>query len=142
MPEPRKAAGTIEIRLDLYALAQVRADEVWAATEKRCADCPGPEADGGCLTRKAPGVMLGRSDWPFCPRGMTRVRAWRALVNRYVDAQVSPLAGFPERYKAWAAEGFRRFRAAIRAEDERAAKAAAKPGGLPRYRGRAPPQEG
>lgn len=132
MQEPRKAA---EIRLDLYALAQARAEEVWQATAKRCADCPGPDADDGCRTRPFTGVVVGRSDWPLCPRGMTRARTWRAIVDRYVDAQISPLSGFPERYKSVATRGFRELRQAIRAEDERQAKQTSRPNALPRYAG-------
>jgi hypothetical protein len=138
---PSKATPA-EIRLDDYAHAEVRSREVWDATAKRCADCPGPESPGGCASRPFTAAVAGRADWPLCPRGLTRVRAWRALVNRYIDAQIAPLAGFPHRYKPWVTQGFRALRQAIRDEDARGQKAADRPAGLPRYAGRRNVREG
>lgn len=50
---------------------------------------------------------------------MLRNRAWRALVERYISATVSPLAGFPAEYTAWAYEAFIDLKVAIKTEEAR-----------------------
>lgn len=50
---------------------------------------------------------------------MLRNRAWRALVERYISATISPLAGFPAEYTAWAYEAFIDLKVAIKAEEAR-----------------------
>lgn len=124
--------------LSLYALAQARASEVEAACGRPCKGCPGPEAEGGCLTRQRPTVVLDRRDWPMCPRGMLQVGAWRELVALYLAAQVSPLEGWPGTYPAWVVEGMSALWSAIESEKGRQLKLASapKPGGAPRSSGR------
>lgn len=135
--EPRKATAHLkgDLGLDLYALAQARADEVIQQTEKRCAGCPGPDSPNGCASRPHGDlVVIGRT-WPMCPRGMIRARAWRRLAQRYLDAQTSPLSGFPEEYKPWAVTALRELRLAVRREEGRQVRESGK-ASLPRYSGR------
>lgn len=132
MRRPRKARRA-EPRLDLYALAQARADEVRAACETPCRGCPGPEAEDGCLSRKHPQVVAGRADWPMCPLGMLRVRAWEDVVDLFVVAKMSPIGG-PEERPAFVQDALVHLYAAVRIEDERRAKDAQSGG--PNFSGR------
>jgi hypothetical protein len=106
----------------LYALAQSRSADVESTCGRACAGCPGPLAEGGCLSRQSPRVVLDRRDWPMCPRGMLRVPAWQDLVAAYVAAKVSPLAGWPGEYAAWAVEGMSALAGAMAAEENRQLK--------------------
>lgn len=135
MTRPRKAL-LLEPSLHLYALAQVRADDVRSACKKSCADCPGPEAENGCLTRKFPAAVAGRADWPMCPMGMLRVRAWEEIVDLYVAAKVSPLAGFPDAHPAFVQDAMVTLFTAVRNDEDRRVKEAAKPGAGPTFTGR------
>jgi len=132
---PRKALESSP-DLSLYALAQVRADDVREACKGTCADCPGPEAEDGCLTRKYPALVAGRSDWPMCPQGMLRVRTWQECVDLYVAAKVSPI-GHPEGRPAFVQDALVSLFAAVRVDDERRAKEAQKgPAAGPKFTGR------
>ncbi len=122
--------------LALYALAQARVEDVRAACAERCKDCPGPEAENGCLTRKASGVVAGRSDWPFCPLGMLQVRAWRAVVDLFIAAKVSPIAGFPEDRPAVIQDALIELHCAVRSEEERKARNVSRNPGGPVFTGR------
>lgn len=107
-----------EPRLDLYALAQVRAREL-------------PD-------RWRPGaVVLGRSDWPESPRAMLAHPAWQEAVDLYLAAQVSPLDGFPECMTAWGFDALLALKSAVRTEDERQMeRARSGPAGGPQFSGR------
>lgn len=135
MTRPRKVLRG-SVPLHLYALAQVRADEVRSACAKPCADCPGPEADDGCLTRKFPAAVAGRADWPFCPQGMLQVRTWQECVELYVAAKVSPIAGFPDDRPAFVQDAMVSLFTAVRNDDERRAKEASKGPAGPNFTGR------
>lgn len=108
------------------------------ACEKRCADCPGPEAPNGCHTRKFPRTVAGRADWPMCPLGLTRVAFWRSCVDRYFAALISPLAGWPDSHTAVAHDCMVELKVALNREDRRKADAATQDasGGGPDFSGR------
>lgn len=132
----RKASPQRADDLALYALAQARAEEVTAACQTPCRDCPGPGVEGGCETRAHPKAVAGRADWPMCPLGMLRAPTWRAIVDAFVASKVSPLQEWPEGYTAFAHEGMVELHAAVRKEDERRAReASGRPGG-PVFSGR------
>lgn len=137
MTQPPKALRA-DPRLDLYALAQAREKEVRAACAERCKDCPGPEHPSGCLSRPATTrPVAGRSDWPICPMGMLRTRAWEEIVDLYLAAKVSPIAGFPEAHPAWVQDGVIALLSAVRAEEDRQLKDARKRGSDgPQFTGR------
>lgn len=111
--------------LALYARAQayqaeIEADDACAG----CNGCPGPEAKGSkCFEWKCDRPVAGRTDWPLCPTGMTRVSAHQALVERFVLARITPLSGMPEQYTDWAARGLVELHCAIRAKAEKEEKA-------------------
>lgn len=113
--------------LDLYALAQVRVDEVLKAFPK-CRECK-----GDCRPPERP--VLGRSDWPTCPVAMVTSPAWTEVAQLYVGAQVSPIAGFPRCMTAWGFDGLVALRSAVRQEDARQQRQASRPNALPRYAG-------
>lgn len=121
-------AETPEVSLDTYALAESRAAQIHHELGARCRECPGLDASDGCATRRRPEVIAGKHDWPVCPMGLLRNTAWRGLVDVYVQAQISPLAGWPDAYSAWAVHGMTALRLAVRREEMRQAKAQA-PGG-------------
>ena len=128
----RKASA--EPRLDLYALALVRASDIERELAHRCGDCPGTGA--GCKPHR--GVVAGRSDWPLCPRAMTRNPAAQECADLYVAAQISPLAGFPQTMSAWGFDMLMQIKQAVRSEDERKARERAQSGGpgKPQFTGR------
>ncbi len=129
MPEARKAA-TVEPRLDLYALAQVRAGELREKLGKHCDGCGGPEdLDSGCSTRPVRQGVFGRTDWPRCPLAMVQERAWQDCVDLYRGAQISPLSGFPEAFTAWAFDALVELKAAVQADEVRRIKEAQKTAG-------------
>lgn len=134
MTRPRKVLAA-EPPLHLYALAQVRAEEVRRACAGPCKGCPGPEAADGCLTRKFPQVVAGRADWPMCPQGMLRVRTWEEVTDLFVAAKVSPIGG-PEERPAFVQDCLVHLFAAVRNEDERKTREAQKGAGGPNFSGR------
>jgi len=114
----------------------VRAEDVRAACKGACADCPGPEAEDGCLTRRHPSIVAGRSDWPMCPQGMLGARTWQECVELFVAAKVSPI-GHPEDRPAFVQDALVSLFAAVRNDDERRHKEASKGGGGgPNFSGR------
>lgn len=116
--------------LALYALAQVRAQDVERVMLSRCADCSGERCD------KPMRVMVaGRVDWPACPLAMLRAPSWRALVDTFLAARISPLTGWPDGYTAWAVEGLVELQSAIRQEEERQRQNPSS-GGAPVFSGR------
>jgi hypothetical protein len=127
--------------LHLYALAQVRASEVKQQTGKHCDGCPGPGVAGGCETRPFRKVCLGRHDWPMCPRGMTRDPMWERIVERYVAAQVSPLADYPDDYTPLGVRGLVAIKVAVREEDDRRMREQTKRPGGPQWTGRTSARE-
>ncbi len=141
MTRPRKVLRT-EPPLRLYAAAEARAEDVRAACVERCKGCPGPESEGGCLTRKASGVVAGRADWPLCPLGMLQVRAWRGVVDLFIAAKVSPLAGFPEDRPAYIHDGLIELHCAVRSEEERKSRAVSRNPGGPQFTGRKTTRKG
>jgi len=129
MREPRK------VKLIDFARAEARAAEIDRACAKRCGDCPGPGVEGGCETRGKPGMIVGRSDWPVCPRGLTRDPTWRRIVGLYQSALVSPLTGWPRAYRSYVVNGLVQLRSAVREEDARQheARSSKSGSGLPAY---------
>lgn len=123
------------IRFDLYALAQMREAEVRSRCKEPCAECPGPLARDGCLTRKFPAVVGGRADWPFCPWGMLRTPAWADFVETYFVSKVAATALEPRRQSAWVRRAAAELLAAIRKNDEARQREASKPA-LPNFLGR------
>jgi hypothetical protein len=87
---------------------------------KRCEDCPGPESpESACHTWK--GVALGKANWPMCPVGMTRVKAWSELTE---VAFAQKATGAVEPLTAWGHAGLLELHAAIREEEARRLEAA------------------
>lgn len=138
MTRPPKAVLLQPPRLELYAAAQVREREIREACATRCADCPGPLEEGGCLDREPPGSIAGRGDWPICPWGMLQLPTWQAVVDLWFASKVSPLSGWPDAYSAFVVDALGALDIAVkehqRKEHERAS-AAARTGG-PTYTNR------
>lgn len=128
MCRPPKARPTGP-ELALYALAQVKAQEVERVMSSRCSGCSGERCD---QPMRVP--VAGRADWPACPLAMLRAPSWRSLVDTFLAARISPLAGWPDAYTAWAVEGLVELHSAIRTDEEQQRKAPA-PGG-PVFSGR------
>lgn len=137
--ETRKASAA-EPRLDLYALAQVRASEVVERLGERCKDCPGPHEPNGCMRRRRKLTLLGRSDWPLCPLGMLRVPLWQGIADTYRASKISPIAGFPDSVPCVVFDGLLEIDLAVAANNARLMKeaqsAAAKSAAGPSYRRR------
>lgn len=57
--------------------------------------------------------------WESCPLCLIAAPSWRRLVDRYIAAKVSPLAGFPTAYTAWAYRGLVELHNEVRAEERR-----------------------
>lgn len=119
--------------LSLYALAEARYKELEVASAcSRCKDCPGPERKGSrCYEWAQRGnLALQRSDWPVCPVGLTKVAAWRRIVERFIASKVTPLADFPESYLAVVHDAFVELHVALKAEERRSVdEARSKPRG-------------
>ncbi len=104
---PTRKATAADPRLDLYALAQVRADELVEKLGPRCKK----ECEGGCTqTRWA---ALGRSDWPRCPLTMLRDPLWQGIADLYRGSRVSALSGFPEAFTPVAVDGLAELEHAV-----------------------------
>lgn len=124
MPELRKAPA--EPRWDLYALAQVRADEVNRECRSRCRDCPGPVDERGCHTREVRQGFMGHFDWPMCQLGMINEPVWQDVVAVWRAGRFSALAGWGEDYTAGAEEAVAELELALARERDERARAAAK----------------
>lgn len=127
MTEPRKAE-TGPPDLDLYALAQARVDQLFAALP-RCKTCT-----GNCARPSRP--VLGRNDWPTCPVAMISRPPWSDAMAYYRAAKISPLAGYPKTMAAWAFDAHIKTRDQVTIADNDRAREASRPGALPRYAGR------
>lgn len=135
--EPRKAPNDAP-SLDLYALATVKSVEIDRELGGRCKDCPGPTAEDGCRSRQVTRAV--GSDWPMCPRGMLRAPAWEGVLQTYLAAQISPLAGWPEEYAPYVVDGCAAIRAAVRKADDEKMERSRRDGGgsgpRPQFSGR------
>lgn len=72
----------------------------------------------------------------MCPYGMLRLPLWQEVVSLAFAARISPLAGWPDAFSAWAYDCMLELEAATRREDARRIKAAGDQGDGPSFSGR------
>lgn len=112
--------------LELYALAQVHADQVKAECLPRCKDCPGPDAPDGCHGRPFRRSFLKRADWPRCQLGMLIEPTWQGIVSVYRQAQIASPRGWPDAYPAFVVAGVTELKLAVAKDMEERTKSARK----------------
>lgn len=56
-------------------------------------------------------VVVGGRVWPRCPTAILAEPAARSVIRHLNEADISPLAGWPDAYAAWLVEGMREVQA-------------------------------
>lgn len=104
--------------------------------------CGGPGVDPKC--RVPSRSILGRTDYPICPRAMRMSPAWREACDKFRLSQVQPISGYPACLTVAGARSFIALRGAmidrereeIRQAQQSAQSSSAGGGPRPRWDGR------